>query len=356
MRSNSQLLILMALASISLTSGLVQAEENDGFHIRSHRKLYSFTTMSSRARGLGHSYVALSNGAMGAVENPAGLGAQTDHELIMELGLDEVDDGGDYASIISVNAGGSININHTAPHYWQRETMGNHTLGVIVHHDGLNYDEADGKYGGMTGATFGYGRSFFDGRYFGGVAFTYAQGGLEDDDRTIDQDLSRWELKGGLIARPTRELAIGGSFSYGRGDINEGGTRFSDDGEIRHFEIRLGGAYQITDDLLIAGDISREDLDTQYQENTRYDEHDIWTFSAGLERVAIPDTLTLRGGMYLTTDSYNARGTDASSQTDDYLGITLGASFYHENFELGYTFDGRLNGEFGNYFTVGFEW
>lgn len=329
---------------------------SDKYTIRFNRRLFEQSSMSTRARGLGHSYAALSNGAAGVLENPAGLGAMVTRETLMEMGFDTVDEGGDEAAVFEFHAGGAINLNAASPHFWPRDNLGNHTVGAFLRYNSLEAERNDDEEATFTGIVLAYGRSYRGGRHFGGISLSYNEGGHENDGLTIDEVNQRWEFKVGGITRPYDHLALGATFSYGRGSISDESFITHNNGEVRSWELRVGGAYQLTDETLLVADITRQSLDVDFSTDTIYHEHKLWKLSGGLERVVIPSKLTLRGGLYLTHNNYDGKGLNTDSQIDDYFGITGGGSYFIDKVELGWTLDLRTTGEVGNYFKVGLEW
>ncbi len=350
--------VLLAFLMVGILSGGIArrlaAGENQ-FHVRTHRATYWHPGLSPRARGLGHSYAALSNGASGVYENPASLGAQTDREVLFDLGIDELDEGANEATWVTIHAGGAFNINACAPHYWPRENVGNHTAGFVIRHNGVEFSERDALTTDLDGIVLAYGRSFRGGRAFGGMALAYDEGDQADDDATIDTDILRWEFRLGGIYRATKTLALGGVLALARGELDGTGTRLDQDGELSHVEIRGGAAYQLTPATLLVGDVVHAVFETDL-ERDMYEEHSIWTLSAGMEHVVVPDTLLARGGIYYTRDSYNARNAPSGSLVDDWAGISGGISYFKDMFTLGYTLDLRTTGNVGHFFRVEYDW
>ncbi len=339
---------------LSCVSGGLSAGE-DEFHVRRHRAMYWNQHMSQRARGLGGSFAALSNGASGVNENPAGLGAQTDREISFDLGFDEVDKGGDHATLISISAGGAFNINACAPEYFPRDNMGNMTAGFMLRHSEVNFSDNDGLESGLDGIALAYGRSFRGGKFYGGISFSYDEGDYNDDDRRIDTDIILWEIKLGGIYRVSTDLAIGATMAFGRGNITGNGVLDSADGDRTLIELRVGAACQLTPETLLVADILRTSIDNDLEDDFD-EEHSIWRLSAGIEHQLIPDSLRARGGLYYMHDSYYGRNAPSASMVDDYAGITGGLSYFKDMFEVGYTLDIRTTGEVGHFLRFELDW
>ncbi|MBN2713780.1 MAG: hypothetical protein JXR97_15285 [Planctomycetes bacterium] len=348
--------VMQTLIAVALVSSISYgSDETTEFHIRSDRELFSDTSMGTRAKGMGKSYTAVAGGAAGVIENPASLGAMTYREAIVEMGFDQIDAGTGEADIFTVNVGGAVNLNACAPEYWPRDNMGNHTVGMVIHHKGMDYTSAQDLDTNLTGFVLAYGRSFRGGEHFGGISLRYSEGGYDNPDLSTNSDLARWEFKVGGITRPVENLALGMTFSYGRGSITDEGTS-DDNAAISHFEFRVGAAYQLTDDVLLVTDLSREDLDIEYSKDTLYDEHNIWRLSGGLEKIMIPERLTLRGGMYILHDDFTTKGTSYANQIDDFVGITTGGTYYRDALDFSWSLDLRTSGEWGNFFKIGYNW
>jgi len=334
--------------------------ERDKYYARSHRAVHENHMLSPRARGLGGTYAAIVNGTAGVIENPAGLGAQTDRQVLSYLGVDSLEDGDNCGHWLVIGAGGSFNLNACMPETWIRENVGNQTVGFFIHHSGIEWDNAGELASDLDGLVMAYGRSFRNGKAFGGVAIGIFEGDWSDDRHLVDRNYSRWEFKAGGIYRATSRMAFGGHILMALGDIANDATYLNWDGDVAHFEMRGGAAYELTARTLVAADIShgwwKGDLedsgDRKVEEN-----HDVWRLSAGLEHIVIPSRLTARGGIYYTHDDYQyASGGDARSVEDAYFGAAGGLSWYRDEIEIGYTLDLRDTGEMGNYFTFGYNW
>ncbi len=347
---------LLALSPLAAAAADADQKDSEKFDVRMHRQIYTQKSMSARARGLGGSYAALANGAAGVFENPAGLGAQTNRQGLFEISFDEIASGGRDAEIVNLLVGGAINLNATAPHYWPREHIGNHTFGLMIRHTNIEVSGRDGLESDLTAFTVAYGRSFRGGAMFGGVSFSFGMGEYADDDRLIDQDPKVWEFKVGAIVRPTQELSVGATLSLGRNTFKEHGRLVQAKGHGYEFELRGGVAYEVDERTLVVGDIMHGTLENYMRGVSANNEHTLWKFSGGLERIVIPERVTVRGGLYYFLDSFDGRNTFSERLVDDWFGFTGGVSYYKDLFEFGYTLDIRTSGEVLHYFKVQIDW
>jgi hypothetical protein len=326
------------------------------FYTKASRALHENRTVSPRARAMGGSYAALANGASGVVENPAALGAQTDREAILDLGFTDVEGDGESMDIVSINVGGAFNINARNPHYWPRDNVGNHTWGVVYHRADVTVSSTDTVEGDIQGITLAYGRSFRGGRYFGGLAFDYTRGDITGDD-FFTRIWDRWSVRAGGIVRPVERLALGavielGGLSGGRDD-----RPFDTPSKSTAWEFRSGASYEVSDMLLLVGDIGYRKIQQEQREGgLQLEEHSIWRYSAGLEASVVPDTLALRGGLYYLHDSFNVENLLMGDTVDDVVGVTAGGSYYLDGFDFGYTLDADFDGDWSHLFRIEYDW
>jgi hypothetical protein len=344
------------LCLLILCAATQASEEDEDYYIRIHRTTFGGGAISPRARGLGGAYVALANGASAIYENPAALGAQTNREAVFDLGYDEIDSADNHASLITLNAGGSFNINMCAPEYWPRDTMGNHTGGAIIRNSRIEMSDSGGQEVSSDGAVLAYGRSFYGGRVFGGLSLAYDDIQNANDNLTVNTNMERWEMKAGWIYRPSRQMAVGGTLTYAWGDISRKAAGADPDaGDLKDLRLRWGAAYQISRESLLVGDIEHGSIETTYRGSIQ-EEHSLWKISSGVEHVVIRNVLTLRGGGYYLTDNFTARNSLSRSQVDEYFGFAGGVSYFRDALELSYNLDIRLTGEVGHFIRLGYQW
>ncbi len=343
------------LLPMLIGGGFAAGSDSDYYNIRTSRAFIDQSTVSTRSRALGGSYAALNDGAASTYENPAGLGAMSGHQTSVDLGLGGYSVGGDDVRQVELNLGGAFNLNSLAPEYYPRETYGNHTLGVAVTHRDLDWDDNRDLRADVTALTLAYGRSFAGGQNFAGLALAYEYADKRDTG-SIESDWYRWQVKFGGIFRPTRELALGALVDFGVGRIKDTRPQNNAEGNSWHSEVRVGASYELCGGTYLVGDISLRKVEVSEEEPPdQVQKHDIWTFSAGLEKNLIPQRLTGRVGGYYVNDSFDGRGLNWDNITDDYWGLAGGVSYYKDEFDLGYTLDLRLTGEVANYFNFGYN-
>ncbi len=276
------------------------------------------------------------------------------------MGVDSLEDGDNRGHWLVIGAGGSFNLNACMPETWIRENIGNQTAGFFIHHSGIEWDSAGELASDTDGLVLAYGRSFRNGKAFGGLAMGVFEGDWNDERHLVDRNYRRWEFKAGGIYRATSRMAFGGHLLMALGDITNDATYLNWDGDVAHFEIRGGAAYELTARTLVAADLSHGwwEGDLEDASDNKVDEdHSVWRLSTGLEHIIIPSRLTVRGGIYYVNDDYQyAAGGDAQSAEDAYFGVAGGVSWYRDEIEIGYTLDMRDTGEMGNYFTFGYSW
>lgn len=349
---------LFAFGGLWLYSSTLRASESKKkFAARLHRQVNNLKTMSTRSRALGGSYAALNNGAAGTYENPAALGAQTTQQAHFEMGYDTLKGGGNHGNVIVVNAGGAVNLNAVNPDYWPRSQIGNRTLGVIIHRKEVNVDDQDGLALNTTGMSLGYGQSFRGGKFYGGIAGSVFQGEFSDDNETVEQeDFRIWEVKVGAIVRASKTLSIGGTLSLGRNRYDDGGSLFGTKAHGYQFAMRVGAAYEVSEKTLLVSDLVRDSLENVFKVNKGFNQQTTWRISAGIEHVVLPDKLTLRGGIYYLSNSFDSRRSPLQAVDDEWVGFTGGISYFRNLFEFSYSLDIRTTGEAANFFKIGIEW
>lgn len=354
------------LTSLGLLCGVTHAaDDTQEFRRRNDRQIHDVSTVSSRAQALGGSYAALSDGAAGVYENPAALGATTDHEGITDLGFDYLDDQGQHADWVNVNVGGVVNLNKASK--LDRTVYGNHTAGLVYQHRGVDYDTSslEGDINSVIGA---YGRSFRGGRFFGGSSLAYHTGdwdGADNGPNAFEHYWRRIEMKVGGIYRLNQRTAVGSTLMFGAGEFENKHGYLLGDGRARSVEFRTGFANQINRKTLMVGDFSQKYLGLIDDGQGTYQEHHITRFSNGLEYSLIKDKLVLRGGWYWEADSFSSEMPDMIDDEDNWVnetlsdrhdnsgGITLGFGYYYKQFEFGYGVDIGTTGDVAQ--TLNFE-
>ncbi len=353
----------LVLSGLLLLSQGFAADDAQEFRRRNDKMIHETSPVSARSQALGGSYAALSNGAAGIYENPACLGAATDHEGITDLGFDYLDDSGKHVNVVNFGVGGMVNLNKSSG--FDPAVYGNHSVGIVYQYQ--NYDYDSGGDGGINRVIGAYGRSYMNGRLFAGGSLGYHAGnwdaGGDIDDAELDHYWRRVEMKAGGIYRMNQRMAVGSTLMTGFGKFENQAGYPLEEGRARSFEFRIGFANQLNRKLLMAGDFSQKYYGLIDDDHSGYQEHYISRFSNGYEYKLINDRLTVRGGWYWEADTFHADASELddgqtyddnetmSSRHDNSGGITLGFSYYYGNFELSYALDIGTTGDVANTFN-----
>lgn len=332
--------------------------DGEQFWRRDDRISHESAVVSPRTRALGGSFAALSNGASGVYENPAGLGAQTQHEVFSDFTFDRLDDKGQRLGIMHIHVGGAVNLNALYPEDLPREKVGNQSAGLVYRYSALDYRRRIGERGGdRQGVTLGWGRSFYNGRFFVGGAVGVDRMDIRDDDGLFDHDWRRYELKVGSIYRVSRTLAVGGTVTWGIGkyDYDEMSSPLQK-GEMGYLDWRIGLGYQPSRRWLLASDLSRKTIELIDDSQDAHHDHAIWRLSGGVEHPLIQNVLVLRTGLYWEKDFFDSAGSWITDAQDASGGWTAGLSYYYKDWEFTYGVDLATTGDVANTLRLEYAW
>lgn len=349
LRSMARAITVCGLCLIPLS---VHADDDNDFRIRYGEQFLRTISLSPRATGLGGTYAAINDGANSTFENPAALGSMMGREVVTNTGLDFIREGGDSATFVNCTVGGAFNLNASAPQYHPVDQMGNHTLGIAYHRSDGWVDDSDGLGRESNAITLAYGRSIMMGRILIGGSVSYEDAGV-NDNAGLDLEYYRLGIKGGMILRVNEQFNIGGLVSYAGGPGEQNAAQGTIESYVEHFELRTGMAYQYTEDLLFAADMSFENLKQGQDDGMRREEeHSIFQLSAGTEFAIIPQELLLRGGLYYKQDSWRQKGLPGYEDEDESEGgLALGANYYRDNWSLEYDLQLQTTGDHSHFFS-----
>lgn len=351
MRTSLLLLAGIGLACVLCQPGL-RADDTTDFRVRYGEQFLRTQALSPRATGLAGTYAAINDGANSTLENPAALGAMVGREVVNNVGIDAIRESGDSATFVNCTVGGAFNLNASAPEYHPVDQMGNHTIGLAYSRADGWVDDANGLGREGNAITLAYGRSILSGRVLVGGALSYESAAINDNGG-YDLEYNRLGAKVGTILRLTDRFNIGGLASYAGGPGQQDAVGGDIDSYVEHWELRGGMSYQLREDLLLASDISLENL-KQGQEDgpKREEEHDIFRLSSGLEYALRPDELTLRSGVYFQQDAWREKNMPAYDDTDENeFGLALGASYFRNNWSIEYDAQLQTTGDHSHFMS-----
>ncbi|GEM_PF-2741814 len=337
-------LLLLMLAAAAHT-------DETEFRVRLGEKMLLHYIHSPRSAGLGGSYAALNDGAHGVYQNPASLGALSSHEVFSHLSFEQINEGGRHAEYYGGTYGGGFHFASWRPDYYSREQMGNQALALRYTHLAGDAGGSNGFDQGTNLLTVGYGRSFNYGRVLAGTSFGTDLTSWGDNDE-LDTDLCGYELRNGLIVRLTREFSLGAVVSLGWGDYEENLITGNYQGDLAWREFRLGGALRLNDAWLLTSDIAFQNVEKAADPapDRELEEHSVIRWSAGGELIVVPETVTARGGVFVVNDDFDVENLPGlSDRNHTYGGLSLGASYYRDNWSLGYNARVTTEGDHGHF-------
>ena len=364
-KRNSRIRAVVAAALAVMAGGGAAAGDSGEFYVNTYRKLGIVAPKGIRSSAMGGGGRGLADGVASLGLNPAALGALIEAEADAALGYNWLDDGYDDATETVFRLGGAANLERWGGIGGRNQAIGaaleskkfNEAAGIGMSRDQMGIlaayglQLADNLLGGV-------GVGLFDGSWNSGVFTPGSSPGV-----SLDREFTGGDFRAGGLYRLGDEITLGGTFGYAVGSFREKAAYSGEGGSGRLSRVSagFGVARSYGEDTLVIGDVWYERFRTSVPD-TLDESATSWGLSLGVERLVIPETMALRGGVYYDHVSYSGTGRNGlvMVKNGDFgkgrFGLTAGAGVRLYSFNLGYSLDVNSGGDVKNLLDVSAEW